>query len=317
MILPSEQAALSDAPAHKGAARRIRLTGVIGLSEDLVPWRLFAADVLMGGTAALLGYWVFHWLAARSRTNAGGAQRFVRHAWIILVVGVLLSRHLYGPPLRLLLTSKRDRPAQRFADRVARSAEIRAWYERRTAELRAGGESEEMVPRTLGYERSELVRNGLQRLGDAQLRLRTDLLAQAFANVEQYWPCATILVGGERAIPDVLARFQPAAGDAWFDLIYDAMIAEVRASPPQRRLTDEQKTVVLADIGSSARPRRHLFDRAPRESGSGDMLERCARERQLYATVNAWEGPRRAAADLLLTTADSFVVGDLEGESQR
>jgi hypothetical protein len=131
------------------------------------------------------------------------------------------------------------------------------------------------------------------------------------ANAEQYWPCAAILVGGERAVPDVLARFQPAAGEAWFDLIYDAMIAEVRASPPQRGLPDEQKTVVLADLGSSARPRRHLFHRAPRESGSGDMLERCARERQLYATVNAWEGPRRAAADLLLTTADSFLVGDL------
>jgi len=276
-----------------------------------VPWRILAADVLMGGAAALFGLWLFHRLAARVPIDRGPAKRLVRHGWVILVVVVLLNRRLYGPPIRLLLTAKLDRPAQRFADRVARSPELREWARRRTAALRASGETDEMLPRSLTGERSELARDGVGRLADPQLRLRTSILAEAFAHADRLWPCTTLVAGDERAVPEVLRQL-PATSEAWFGLIYEAMIAEARASPPRRRLTDEQRAVVLADLRQSNRPARHPFEGRPTESGSNRMRARCARERALYAAVNTWDGPRRAAADLLLATADSRLAGELD-----
>ena len=46
------------------------------------------------------------------------------------------------------------------------------------------------------------------------------------------------------------------------------------------------------------------------------MRARCDREKHLYARVSGWDGPRRAAADLLLATADSYLTGDFDKEGE-
>ena len=43
-----------------------------------------------------------------------------------------------------------------------------------------------------------------------------------------------ILVGGEDALPRVLAGFDRAAGEAWYQLIFDAMVADYLLNPNRR-----------------------------------------------------------------------------------
>ena len=283
--------------------------------EDWVPWRLIAADVLVGGAVAFVGYRIFRSIAARPEASSPTRRWFVRRAWTGLVVGALLCRGFYGPPIRLLLTAKCDRPAQRFADQFASSPEIRAWQARRTTELKAQGESEEMIPRTLAYERSELVRNGFPRLDDARLALRTDLLARALATADRR-TCAWILTGTARDIENALGRLTPPARGAWFDLAFDATLAEIHGDPPPVNLGDDEKRATLADLRATRlwKGLRALQMTRPSESQSSWQLQRCEREQLLYSTVSAWRGPRRAAADRLLASLDADLTGELGDE---
>lgn len=283
-------------------------------SEDLVPWRLMAADFLVGVAIVAIAYLVGARLAARPPASVLVGGRWARLVVACSLAGlvILIGRGAYGPPLRLALTAVGDRPAQRFADRVARSPELRAWYARRTAELRASGESEDMIPRTLSYERSELRRNGFSRLSDAQLKLRTDLLARAFSGGRGIWRCTSILGGDEDGVACAMGRDR-AASEAWFQLIFQAMVADAQGFPPRRRVSDEGRKLVRADLSPRTGPAGlgPAFRHTPTESGSNLLLDRCDRERSLYATVSGWDGPRRAAADLLLATVDSYLTGEL------
>lgn len=284
------------------------------LPEAWFPWRLRAADLLVGTLIAMAGYLIASRLAARWPAHVLVGRRIVRLVSALLLASlvVLAGRRLYGPPIRLALTVPVDRPAQRFADRVARSPEIRAWYARRTAELRANGESEDMLPRTLAYERSELQRNGFARLSDEQLKLRTDLLAGTFSRFDGSGTRHSLFVGIEGAIPCLLPDFNRVASEAWFQLVFAAMVAEVQGTPPSRRVSDQEKRQFLAEV-APARGGLVLPDfHTPTESGSGEMRRRCERESGLYKKVSGWDGPRRARADLVLATADSFVTDEFD-----
>jgi hypothetical protein len=289
--------------------------------EELVPWRLPVADLLVGAVAAVIAFQILGRFTRRRSANVLTGGRRGRACFALGFAGlvVLLGRGLYGPPIRLLLTAPNDRPAQRFADRVARSPDLRAWYARRSAELRAGGETDEMLPRTLAYERSELRRNGFARLSDAQLKQRTEWLARALARAKGTWACGPILVGGEDDVARVLVSFDRVAGEAWYQLTFDAMVAEARNNPPARSVPPEDRARIVAELapppGRLGLARSSFY--TPTESGSHLMRARCDREKDLYERVSRWDGPLRAAADLLLATADSYMTGDFrkEGES--
>lgn len=284
--------------------------------EDLVAWRLVAADLIVGLAVAGASYLVAGRLAARGLRSPLVRRRPVRAAAAVVYAAaiVLAGRHTYGPLVRLALTAPGDRPVQRFADRVARSPEVRAWYARRTAALRGQGEGDDMVSR-LAYERAELPRDGFARLDDARLKQRTDLLARAFTHANGRWTCTSILTGDEDEVPRVLSRVDRAAAEAWYQLIFDAMMAEIRGAPSPWRVTGDQRAAVLAALApksGTSLPADFLYP--PTESGSQILRQRCDRERWLYTTVAAWTGPRRALADRLLATADALLTGDLADE---
>ena len=284
--------------------------------EDLVPWRLPAADLLVG-TLAVVAFGFLLRRAVRDPANLLVGRRAVRFVAALLFAAlvVLAGRRFYGPPIRLLLTAPVDRPTQRFSDRVARSPELRAWYARRAAALRAAGEADDMVPRSLAGERAELIRFGFARLNDAQLKTRTDLLARTLARASD-WTCISILTGDETAVPNVLSRFDGAAADTWGQLVLDAMVAQAQGAPPSRRLTRDERRPIVAELpGRGAHGingRSFESFRTPTESGSERMRDRCDRERRLYAEVSGWDGPRRTQADLLLATADAYLMGDFD-----
>jgi hypothetical protein len=285
------------------------------LPEEWFPWRLRAADLLVGILIAVATYLVASRLAARRPAHVLVGRRIVRLVSALLLAGlvVLAGRRVYGPPIRLALTAPVDRPAQRFADRFARSPEIQAWYARRTAELRASGESEDMLPRTLSYERSELLRNGFLRLSDEQLKLRTDLLAGTFSRFDGSGTRNSRFVGFEGAIPCLLPDFNRVVGEAWFQLVFAAMVAEAQGTSPSRLVSDEERHQFLAEVApSQAGLVRGPDFHTPTESGIGEMRRRCARERGLYKQVSGWDGPRRARADRVLATADSFLTDQFD-----
>ena len=287
-------------------------------TEPFIPWRILAADVIVGLTVALLGRRICRWLAARTGAGPTGRGWIIRQAWVGLVGGVLLCRGFYGPPVRMLLTAPHNRPAQRFADRLASSRELRAWEVRRTAALRADGETDDTLPKELAYERSELAREGVRRLDDGRLARRTELVARALAPLDSR-ACESILTGPPIEMENALARLTPPIRGAWFDLIFDATLAEIRGTPPPRQLSDAETAASLTDLRAAQVPPglRAMPAIPTSESQSAWQLERCARERRLYATVSTWQGPDRATADRVLASLDADLTGELGDEPEK
>src|SRR5436190_20946267 len=95
--------------------------------EELVPWRLPVADLLVGAVAAVIAFQILGRFTPRRTANVLVGGRLVRACFALVFAGsvVLLGRGLYGPPIRLLLTAPKDRSAQPFADRLRRSRDLR------------------------------------------------------------------------------------------------------------------------------------------------------------------------------------------------
>jgi hypothetical protein len=148
---------------------------------------------------------------------------------------VLLLRGFYGPPIRLLLTAEHDRCRQRLADRLASSPEARAWKALHTIEWLVKGVPESEIPRFLHRDLLRLGEDGIRRLDDARLLFRMDAIAQGFANAEKNG-CGS---DGWRFL-DVLWRVNPHARDVWFDMLFDAIVAEILDGPPCERLVKKK-----------------------------------------------------------------------------
>ena len=267
-------------------------------TEEGLPWRIVAADVLVVGVVALFGFWVCGWLASRPKVRTG--RRFVRHAWVGLAASMLLLRGIYGPPIRLLLTPEYDRCRQRLADRLAISPEARAWTALHTIELLVKGVPESEIPRFLHGDLLRLGEDGIQRLDDKHLLFRMETIAQGFANSEKNG-CASPFWN----FLDVLWRVNPQARDAWFDMLFDATIAEILESPSAREVGEDERAEILATL-RPARLSRVLVG----EYGSHRQI-RCTEVEHLYSMASALKGSSRLAAARLLAVEPMGEIGDL------
>ena len=267
-------------------------------TEEVLPWRLVAADVFVVGVVALLSFWVFRWMASRWKVGKGPRKWILRHAWIALASSVLALRGFYGPPIRLLLTAKYDRCRQRLADRLASSPEARAWKALHTIEWLLKGVPEAKIPRFLARDLLALGEDGIQRLGDKHLLFRMEAIAQGFANSEKNG-CDS----DGWSFVDVLWRVNPQAREVWFNMIFDAITAEIVESPPVQDVSEKERTEILATLSSARRQPTFRDDESPRQL-------RCREVEQLYAMANALKGARRVAAARLLAEEPLGRIGD-------
>jgi hypothetical protein len=267
-------------------------------TEEVLPWRLVAADLFVFGAVALLGFWGFRWLVSRRKVGKG--RRLLRHAWVGLAVGVLLLRGFYGPPIRLLLTAEHDRCQQRLADRLASSPAARAWKALHTIEWLVKAVPESEIPRFLNRDLFMLGEDGMRRLDDRHLLFRMDAIAQGFANAEKNG-CG--LEGWN--FLDALWRLNPHAREAWFDMLFDAIVAEILERPALREVGEEERAEVLATL-RPARLQRVLGgeDESPRQ-----LL--CREVESLYTMASALKGAQRVAAARLLAVEPIGGIGDL------
>ncbi len=263
-----------------------------------MPWRFVAADVLVVGLVALLSFWGFRWMASRWRVRNGPRKWILRYAWIALAASVLLLRGLYGPPIRLLLTAKYDRCGQRLADRLASSPEARAWKALHTIEWLLKGVPETKIPKFLARDLLALGEDGMQRLGDRPLLLRMEAIAQGFANSEKNG-CAS----DGWSFLDVLWRVNPQARDGWFDMLFDAITAEITERPPMQDGSERERAEILATLSSARRQPGFGDGESPRQL-------RCREIEHLYTTAIALKGARRVAAARLLAKEPLGRIGD-------
>ena len=269
-------------------------------TEDVLPWRIVAADVLVVGVVAFLGYLVFRWLASRLKVGTGRRQWALRHAWVGLAASVLLLRGFYGPPIRLLLTAESERCRQRLADRLDSSPAARAWKALHTIEWLVKGVSESEIPRFLNGDLMRLGEDGIRRLDDARLLFRMDAIAQGFANAEKNGCGAD----GWHFL-DGLWRVNPHAREVWFDMLFDAIIAEILERPAVREVSEEDRAEILATL-RPARLQRVLVghDESPRQ-----LL--CREVESLYAIASELKGAHRVAAARFLAVEPIGGIGDL------
>jgi len=213
---------------------------------------------------------------------------------------VLFLRGFYGPPIRLLLTAEHDRCRQRLVDRLDRSPAARAWKALHTIEWLVKGVPESEIPRFLYGDLVRLGEDGMRRLDDARLLFRLDAIAQGFANAEKNG-CGS---DGWRFL-DVLWRVNPHARDVWFDMLFDAIVAEILEEPAVREVSEEDRAEILATL-RPARLQRVLdgHDESPRQ-----LL--CREVESLYAIASALQGARRVAAARLLAVEPIGGIGDL------
>ena len=269
-------------------------------TEEVLPWRIVAADVLVVGVVALLGFWIFGRLAARPKVGKGRRKWVLRHAWVGLATSVLFLRGFYGPPIRMLLTPKHDRCLQRLTDRLASSPEARAWKALHTIERLVKGVPEAKIPGLLHRDLLRLAEDGIQRLNDEHLLFRMEAIAQAFANAENNG-CGS---NGWNFL-DVLWRVNPQARDLWFDMIFDAIVAEILESPPVREMNEDERAEILTTLA----PARLQPILAPQDESHRQI--RCHEIEYLYAMASALTGARRVAAARLLAVDPIGGIGDL------
>ena len=268
--------------------------------EEVLPWRIVAADVLVVGVVALLGFWGSNWLLSRRKVGTGRWFWFLRHTWVGFAASVLLLREFYGPPIRMLLTAEYDRGRQRLADRLDRSPAARAWKALHTIEWLVKGVPESNIPKFLTGDLLRLGEDGIRRLPDQKLMFRMDAIAQGFANAEKNG-CGS----AGWSFLDALWRVNPQARDAWFDMLFDAIIAETLERPAVREVDEEDRAEILATL----RPARlqHVLvghDESPRQ-----LL--CREVESLYATASTLKGARRVAVARLLAVEPIGGIGDL------
>ena len=267
-------------------------------TEEVLPWRIVAADVLVVGVVALLGFWIFGWLASRTKVRRG--RWVLRHAWVGLAASMLLLRGFYGPPIRLLLTAKYDRCRQRLADRLESSPEARAWTALHTIEWLVKGVPESKIPSFLYRDLLRLGEDGMQRLDDNHLLFRMEALAQGFANAGKNG-CGS---DGWNFL-DVLWRVNPQARDAWFDMLFEAIVAEILESPSVREVGEEERMEILTTLGP-ARLSRILVDQH-----ESHRQIRCTEIEHLYSMASALKGAPRVVAARLLAVDPIGGIGDL------
>jgi len=275
---------------------------VLGLipTEEVLPWRIVAADVLVVGVVALVGFWGFGRLALRLKLGTGVRRGILRHAWVGLAASMLFLRGYYGPPIRLLLTAKYDRCRQRLADRLANSPEVRAWTALHTIEGLVKGVPESEMPRFLHRELLRLGDDGVQRLDDERLLFRMDAIAQGFANSEKNG-CAS---PGWNFL-DVLWRVNPQAREAWFDMLFEAIVAEILDEPSVREVSEEERAEILSTLGR-ARLSRVLVDQQ-----ESHRQIRCTEVEHLYSMASALQGAARVTAARLLAVEPIGDIGEL------
>jgi hypothetical protein len=274
-------------------------------TEDVLPWRIVAADVLVVGVVACLGYLGTRWLVSRLKVGTGRGQWILRqwilrYAWVGLAASVLFLRESYGPPIRLLLTAKSERCRQRLADRLDSSPAARAWKALHTIEWLVKGVPESEIPRFLYGDLMRIGEDGIRRLDDARLLFRMDAIAQGFADAEKNGCGAD----GWHFL-DALWRLNPQAREVWFDMLFDAIVAEILERPAVREVSEEDRAEILAAL-RPARLQRILdgHDESPRQ-----LL--CREVESLYTLASTLKGARRVAAARLLAVEPIGGIGDL------
>lgn len=267
-------------------------------TEDALPWRDLAADVLVVGVVACLGYLGCRWLA--SRLKGGKHTWILRYAWVGLAACALLLRGYYVPPIRLLLTAGSERPQQRLADRLDDSPAVQAWKALHMIEWLVKGVPENEIPRFLHGDLMMLAEEGVRRLNDARLLFRMDAIAQGFANAEKNG-CGS---DGWRFL-DALRRVNPQAREVWFDMLFEAIVAEILERPAVREVSEEDRAEILTAL-RPARLQRVLVgeDVTPRR-----LL--CREVESLYAIASTLKGGQRVAAARLLAVEPIGAIGDL------
>jgi hypothetical protein len=127
-----------------------------------------------------------------------------------------------------------------------------------------------------------------------------DAIAQGFANAERNG-CGS---DGWHFL-DVLWRANPRAREAWFDMLFDAILAEILEKPAVREVSEEDRAEILATL-RPARLQRVLVghDETPRQ-----LL--CREVESVYAIASTLQGARRVAAARLLAVEPIGGIGDL------
>ncbi len=203
-------------------------------------WVLAFADVV---AVAIVGLPAFLLILryASPKTAVGSALRMV--GWVAPCLVALQFRGDYGPAFRLALMRPGNRPARRFADRIERSAEIRAYRERSGApDFRWISEQGGLRPPR--FNAIHMAQRGFLRLSDGELVLRNSIMSRAIRGDAV---CVDVMVLGANAVDEAILALPPNIQERWFALNFTAVLAEVRGTPPIRQ-PDPKSVEALAEM---------------------------------------------------------------------
>jgi hypothetical protein len=194
--------------------------------------------------------------------------------------------------MAMLSTSSSSEPAANVAGVVhlANDDAFTAASERFNARLLALQEvhPELSVPdseraRTIGYN---LSRNGMRRLSNGQLIRRAALLARITAEADPQ-TCAAVFRGDPApGMETALRRLSAVEIDGWFDLLYDAMSAELQQAPlPDAPSRAEVRRSVQELLDTLSPADAQLLSSMLRNPRAGSDDDACRAARLLYAGV--------------------------------
>jgi hypothetical protein len=216
--------------------------------------------------------------------------------WLAFTLPGSLYADTRAPPALDLVPPVTERPAydlalERFLARTAELPEARAAF---------SGVHDADAARALG---GKLSMKGLARLSDDMLLRRTALLHRLFE--QAHTPaCAALLRGGSmQEFEQPFRQLSAEELEQWFDLIFEATVAELRQTPPPRQLPPAQRERDFQELFGqfTAEDARWLRSMLENPHG-GTEEEACRAGRMLYA---GWAGlplPSRAALARWLVT---------------
>lgn len=215
---------------------------------------------------------------------------------VFLWAALTLPQYFYKPtdmPVAGTVVSEKsafDKAFERFGRRVAELPEFQEAIKTAT-----DGDAARAIGR-------ELSMNGIRRLSD-QVLLHRVVLLHRIADEADVKNCAALLTGEPTQLELVLPRLSAEEIEQWFDLSFDAMVAELHRTPYASNPSQAQIQGAFQQLlATLTKEDAELLDSVLVAPRSKTADETCRAARLLYANLlQIPEGPRLLLARWLVT----------------